>query len=59
MQALRQIVRERGLSKDQLLKVMQLRLWDRDLDYAQFERALRKLEPSLTDHLCRNFFDRI
>ena len=37
---------------------MDTKLWD-VLDFASFSRAIRRLEPSLSDQMCRNLFTKV
>lgn len=49
LQLLREVVNENNLSSDDLLFRMNLRIWDDPLDFPKFAKALRILDPSLTD----------
>ncbi len=46
---LREIIREHGLTSDDLLHKMRLRIWDDPIAFPAFEKALRALDPTLTD----------
>jgi Ca2+-binding EF-hand superfamily protein len=49
LQLVREIVKEQNLSSDDLLFKMNIRIWDEDLDFYKFAKAMRKLDPTLTD----------
>lgn len=46
---LREVIRENGLTADDLLDKMRLRVWDEDMDYMPFQNAMRKLDPTLSE----------
>ena len=46
---IRETVHENQLTQDDILHQMKLRVWDNDLDKPAFFRALRNLDPSISD----------
>lgn len=49
LQLLREVIKENGLTSDDLLDKMHLRVWDEDLDYTPFQNAMRRLDPTLSE----------
>ena len=49
LQPLREVVRQSDLSVEDLLFKMNLRVWDEPLDFQRFSKALRMLDPSLSN----------
>lgn len=49
LQLLREVIQVNGLTADDLLDKMKLRVWDEDLGYDQFQAAMRKLDSTLSD----------
>lgn len=46
---IRETVVENDLTQDELMFQMKLRVWDDDLDKQAFFRAMRNLDPSISD----------
>ena len=46
---IRETVVENELTQDELLFQMKLRVWDDDLDKQAFFKAMRNLDPSISD----------
>ena len=59
LSVLREIFKSRGLDKQAALMILDLKMWDNALDLPKFSSALRRMVPSLSDHLLLNFFERI
>jgi hypothetical protein len=46
---LREIITQNGLTSDDLLHKMKLRIWDEPLTLRKFKSAMLELDPTLTD----------
>ncbi len=46
---MREVIQGNSLSAEELLHKMQLRIWDDPLNQNDFNRAIRKVDPTLTD----------
>lgn len=49
LQLLREVIAANRLTADDLLDKMHLKVWDEDLGYDGFSKAMRMLDPTLSD----------
>ena len=56
LQMIRETVNENQLTQDDLLFQMKLRVWDNPLDKPAFFKAMRNLDPSISDVQIRAMF---
>ena len=54
MSMLREIILGYGLTADDLLHKMRLRIWDDGLDFTKFSEALHRIDPSLNEYQLKN-----
>ncbi len=54
LQLIREVVNANGLTSDDLLHKMDIRIWDDPMDYKKFVMAMRRLDPTLSDPQLRH-----
>jgi len=59
LQVMRTLVKKQGLDKESILKAIEMKLWGPEMDIHQFKKTLRRLEPTLSDFMLSNLFERL
>ena len=59
LDVIRNVVKNQGLSKESLLKKLEIRLWDKPLDKRSFIKVLRRMDESLGEEVLLNLFSRL
>lgn len=53
------MMQKENLDREKVLKIMDVKLWDPALDFSSFLKVIRRLEPSLSEQLCRDLFRKV
>ena len=59
LQVLRALIQKENLDREKVLKIMDVKLWDVVPDVSRFSKVIRRLEPSLSEQMCRDLFTRL